>query len=305
MIPMEKVRALELAAAPDPSDNRRVEAASGLVIVEGTLYIVSDDQLYLAVFPEMGRKPGRVTPLLEGRLSSDQSKRKEEKPDLESLSPLEPFDRFTRGGLITVGSGSSEHRYHGAFAVFAEDGSIDDVVFLDARPLMADLRERIPGLNLEGTATTNDVLRVLQRGNFDGSFNAHLDLDLDLLRKQIARGGPLTPELIRGVKRHELGQMHGVRLCFSDADTLPDQRIVFSASAEPDEGGGDGTSLGSSIGVMSPEGEILELEPIDVHVKVEGLAVVEEDGAICAYMVTDEDDPDVPSDLWRVVLPWF
>ena len=304
MIPTEKVRALELAEPPEPSDNRRVEAASGLVIVDGTLYIVSDDQLYLAVFPDMGKEPGHVTPLLEGHLSDDQSKRKEEKPDLESLSPLEPFDRFEHGGLVTVGSGSSEHRYHGAFAAFAGDGSIDDVVFLDARPLMADLRGRIPGLNLEGTATSNDVLRVLQRGNFEGSFNAHLDLDLALLRKQIARGGPLTPELVRGVKRHELGQMQGVRLCFSDADTLPDQRIVFSASAEPDEGGDDGSSLGSSIGLMSPEGEILELEPIDVQVKVEGLAVVPEDGTISAYMVTDEDDPEVPSDLWRVILPW-
>lgn len=304
MITMEKVRALELAEPPEASDNKRVEAASGLVIVDGTLYIVSDDQLYMAVFPDMGRAPGHVTPLLQGHLSEDQSRRKEEKPDLESLSPLEPFDRFEQGGLFTLGSGSSEHRYHGAFAAFAEDGSIDDIVFLDARPLMADLRDRIPGLNLEGTATTNDVLRVLQRGNFKGSFNAHLDLDLELLRKQIVRGGPLTPDLLRGIKRHELGQMHGVRRCFSDADTLPDQRIVFSASAEPDEGGDDGSSLGSSIGVMSPEGEILELEPIDVHVKVEGLAVVPENGSISAYMVTDEDDPDIPSDLWRAGLPW-
>jgi len=304
MIPMERVRPLKLAEPAGPDDSRRVQAASGLVIVDQTLYVVSDDQLYLAVFPNMGRAEGRVISLLEGHLPQDDSQRKGDKPDLESLSPLGPFDRFSNGGLLTFGSGSSDKRVHGAFAAFAQDGTIADVVLLDVRPLLEVLHERIPGLNLEGTAVTKDVFRVLQRGNFDGSFNAHIDLDLERLCAQIAQGGSLTGDLVLDVHQHELGQMRGVRLCFSDADTLPDQRIVFSASAEPDEGGGDGSSLGSAVGLMSPEGEILHLEPTDVQVKVEGLAVVQAGGAIEAYMVTDEDDPDTPTDLWRLVLPW-
>lgn len=304
MIPMERVRALKLAEPAGPDDSRRVQAASGLVIVDGTLYVVSDDQLYLASFPNMGRDAGRVVPLLEGHLSKDTKERKEDKPDLESLSPLDAFDRFSNGGLVTVGSGSSDKRIHGAFAAFAGDGSIEEVVMLDARPLLEALHERLPGLNLEGTAVTGEVLRVLQRGNEEGSVNAHIDLDLSLLQDQISKGGPLTGDLILDIHEHELGQMRGVRLCFSDADTLPDQRIVFSASAEPDDGDGDGSSLGSSIGLMSPDGEVLELEPIDVQVKVEGLAVIVEEDSIQAYMVTDEDDPDIPTDLWRLQLPW-
>jgi hypothetical protein len=301
---MERVRPLKLAEPAGPDDSRRVQAASGLVIRDETLYVVSDDQLYLALFPNMGRDEGRVISLLEGHLSEDESQRKDDKPDLESLSPLEPFDRFSNGGLLTFGSGSSDKRVHGAFAAFAQDGTIADVVLLDVRPLLEVLHERIPGLNLEGTAVTKDVFRVLQRGNFDGSFNAHIDLGLERLCAQIAQGGPLTGDLVLDVHQHDLGQMRGVGLCFSDADTLPDQRIVFSASAEPDEGGGDGSSLGSAVGLMSPEGEILHLEPADVQVKVEGLAVVQAEGVIEAYMVTDEDDPEIPTDLWRLVLPW-
>lgn len=304
MIPMERVRPLELAAPAGPDDSTRVQAASGLVILEGTLYVVSDDQLYLAIFPNMGRDKGRVVPLLEGNLPHDQSQRKEGKPDLESLSPLAPFGRFDHGGLVTVGSGSSDRRVHGAFAAFAGDGSIDEVVVLDARPLLDALHERIPGLNLEGTAVTGDVLRVLQRGNEDGSFNAHIDLDLRVLQDQISRGGLLTEELIVDVRKHDLGQMRGVRLCFSDADTLSDQRIVFSASAEPDAGDADGGSLGSAVGLMSADGDVVELEPVDIQVKVEGLAVVQDGGSTEACMVTDEDDPNIPTDLWRLVLPW-
>jgi hypothetical protein len=304
MIPMERVRALELAEGAGSDNSRRVQAASGLVITGETLYVVSDDQLYLAIFPDMGRDPGRVVRLLEGHLSSDPKERKDDKPDLESLSPLPPFGRFPRGGLITLGSGSSKRRVHGAFAAFGEDGTIDEVVDLVAAPLLDELNERIPGLNLEGTAVSNDVFRVLQRGNSEGSVNAHIDLDLERLGEQVSKGGPLTGELLVDVQEHDLGQMRGVRLCFSDADTLPDQRIVFSASAEPDEGGGDGTSLGSAVGLMSAGGEILELEPVDVQVKVEGLAVVQMDDRIEAYMVTDEDDPHIPTDLWRLRLPW-
>jgi hypothetical protein len=304
MIPMERVRALELAEGAGSDNSRRVQAASGLVIVDDTLYVVSDDQLYLAIFPDMGRDRGRVVRLLEGHLSSDPKERKDDKPDLESLSPLAPFGRFPRGGLITLGSGSSERRVHGAFAAFGADGSIDEVVDIEAHPLLEALGERIPGLNLEGTAVSDGVFRVLQRGNSEGSINAHIDLDLERLGEQISDGGPLTEKLLVDIHEHDLGQMRGVRLCFSDADTLDDDRIVFSASAEPDEGGGDGASLGSAVGLMSVEGEILELEPVDVQVKVEGLAVVQTNDSIEAYMVTDEDDPDIPTDLWRLRLPW-
>lgn len=305
MIPVERVRALKLEERSGASQTNHVEAASGLAIVSGTVYVVTDDELYLAIFSDMARKPGRVVRVLSGELPHDYDERKKRKPDLESLSPLTAFDRFERGGLIALPSGSSEDRRRGAFAALDGDGSVAEVIELDVGPLLDRLHDEIPGLNLEGTAVTGDVFRVLQRGNEEDSFNAHIDLDLDGVCAAVADGAPLPAGLVVDIVRHDLGQIRGVDLCFSDADTLSDGRIAFSASAEPPREDGDGPQIGSAVGVMSAAGEVQALEPIDVQVKVEGLAVHREEDQVWAYMVTDEDSPDIPSDLCRCRLPWI
>ena len=304
MIPVERVRALKLAHKAGASQSEHVAAASGLAIVGDTVYVVADDELFLAVFPNMARDAGKATPILPGDLPHDYKERKERKPDLESLTELDPFDRFEHGGLVALASGSSEDRRRGAFIALDANGSLGEIVELDLGPLLDRLHDEIPGLNLEGTAVTGDVLRVLQRGNEDGSFNAHIDLDLAGLRDALATEGTLKGDLLVEVVKHELGQIRGVQLCFSDADTLPDGRIAFSASAEPPIEAGDGPQIGSAVGVMSPAGDVDDLQPIDIEVKVEGLAVAHEDDITWAYMVTDEDSPDIPSDLCRVKLPW-
>ena len=304
MIPVERVRALELEREAGATDTRRVEAASGLAVVEDTLYVVTDDELYVAIFRDMGAERGTVARMLPGELPRDYDDRKDEKPDLESLTPLPPFGRFAHGGLVAFGSGSSEDRCRGAFASFDPKGAIEEVVELQLGPLVEELQNRIEGLNLEGTAITGDVFRVLQRGNEEGSVNAHIDLDLAGLCRSIEEGAALSGDLVRDVREHDLVRIRGVDLCFSDADTLDDGRIVFSASAEPPEDGADGPSIGSAIGLMSSAGDIEQLEPIDIEIKVEGVAVRPEDGANAVYMVTDEDSPEVPSDLCRVELPW-
>ena len=304
MIPVERVRALKLAHRAGASQSSHVAAASGLAIVGETVYVVADDELFLAVFPDMARDPGKAIPILPGDLPHDYKERKERKPDLESLTELARFDRFEHGGLIALASGSSEDRRRGAFVALDAEGNPGEIVALDLGPLLDRLHDEIPGLNLEGTAVVGDVFRVLQRGNEDGSFNAHLDLDLDGLHRAVAAGGTLTDDLLLDVVKHELGQIRGVQLCFSDADTLADGRIAFSASAEPPIEAGDGPQIGSAVGVMSPAGAVEDLQPIDIEVKVEGLAVRQEDDITWAYMVTDEDSPDKPSDLCRVKLPW-
>ena len=304
MIPVERVRALKLDHKAGASQSNHVAAASGLAIVGDTVYVVADDELYLAVFPNMAREPGTTVRVLPGDLPHDYKERKEKKPDLESLTELDPFDRFEHGGLIALASGSSEDRRRGAFIALGADGSPGEIVKLDLGPLLDRLHDEIPGLNLEGTAVTGEAFRVLQRGNEDGSFNAHIDLDLAGLRRALAGDGTLKDDLVVDVVKHELGQIRGVQLCFSDADTLADGRIAFSASAEPPIEAGDGPQIGSAVGVMSLSGDVDELQPIDIEVKVEGLAARNEDNVTWAYMVTDEDSPDMPSDLCRVKLPW-
>ena len=303
MLPVEKVADLRLEHASGATETRGVEAASGLAIVGGRVYVIADDEAYLAVFGAMGSERGKTFPLLDVDIPTDDSQRKEHKPDLESLTPLSSFDRFAHGGILALGSGSGPGRHRGAFAVLTKDGDVDSVVQLDAGPLIEELAARIPKLNLEGTAVAADTLRVLQRGNDPEAFNAHIDLDLDALRDAIAANRPLGADLVTDIRQHGLGQLRGTTLCFSDADTLPDGRIVFSASAEAEGAGPDGQIGGSAVGVMSVEGEILSLQPIEVETKVEGLAALANDGVIHAYMVSDDDDPDNPSALLRTSIP--
>lgn len=303
MLPVRKETELRLARPQGATESPRIEAASGLAIVNEVVYVIADDEAYLAIFPEMGTQAGTTVDILDVDIPTDPSERKKHKPDLESLTPLRPFGRFTHGGIIALGSGSGEGRDLGAFAILESDGRVESAFQLDASPLMKELASQIPGLNLEGTAVTGGVLRVLQRGNDAGSYNAHIDLDRKGVLDAIAASRPLSGDLVVSTQKHDLGQIRGVKLCFSDADTLPDGRIVFSASAEADEDSIDGKVAGSAVGIMRPDGEIVTLEPIDLNKKVEGLAAVASRDGIHAYMVSDDDDPENPSALMRTTLP--
>ena len=303
MLPVSKVADLQLARPAGASDDRKVEAASGLAILDRIVYVIADDEVYLAVFRDMGSSEGETVRLLDVKVSRDRKERKKHKPDLESLTPLAAFGEHRNGGLFALGSGSAAERHWAAFASLDETGGIDSVLQMDAGPLMKELEERIPKLNLEGTAITGHSFRILQRGNDPEATNAHIDLDLKGLVKAIESGGPLSGQLIGDIKEHDLGQIRGTQLCFSDADTLPDGRIVFSASAESSGEGTDGQPMGTAIGAMTPSGEIIGLEPIELETKVEGLAAKIEDGEVACYMVTDNDDPDQPTALLRTVLP--
>lgn len=303
MLPVDVVAELLLEEPAGASGTQHVEAASGLALVGDTFYVVADDDTYLAIFRDMGRKNGVTQRILPDELSPDPSERKKNKPDLESLTFLAPFERFEHGGLITLGSGSGDERTRGVFASFGADQEIDEIVHLDAGPLMGHLAEQIPELNLEGTAVTGQYLRIFQRGNEPGSTNAHIDLDLQGLCRALADGKPLDASLLAGIREHDLGAVKGTKLCFSDADTVANGTIVFSASAETQGEGVDGRPLGSAVGVMTSEGEVIAFEPIDVETKVEGLAARAHDGHVEAFMVTDDDDPHAPTLLLRTVLP--
>ena len=303
MLPVSKVSDLQLARPAGAGHDRKVEAASGLAIVDGTVYVIADDEVYLAIFRDMGAAAGETLRLLDVEVSRDPEERKKHKPDLESLTPLPPFGDHPHGGLIALGSGSAAERHWAAFAAFDGEGDVSSVVQLDAGPLMHELDRRISKLNLEGTAITGDSFRILQRGNDPEAMNAHIDLDLRGVLDAIANGSALSGDLVGEIKEHELGQIRGTKLCFSDADTLEDGRIVFSASAESSGEGIDGEPMGTSIGIMSPDGEILALEPIELETKVEGLAAKMEEGTVAAYMVTDNDDPNQPTALLRTVVP--
>lgn len=303
MLSVEKVADLKLTQPEGATETRQIEAASGLAIIDDIVYVIADDEAYIASFRAMGRELGTTVDMVDVDIPTDPSERKKHKPDLESLTPLKPFASFAAGGIIALGSGSGPGRDMGAFAILSEDGEVTSAIQLDAGPLMAELDRRIPKLNLEGTAATEDVMRVLQRGNEPEAYNAHIDLDLVGLKRAIAGPRVVGPDLIVDIKKHDLGFLRGTKLCFSDADTLPDGRIVFSASAETSASGPDGAIAGSAVGIMHPGGEIEMLEPIELDTKVEGLAARIAGDGLEAYMVSDNDDPANPSSLMKTRLP--
>jgi len=298
------VRTLVLEPDGPDSERRNVQAASGLALRGDTLYLVGDDRLHMAVFPGLGREPGTTVRVLPGHLPDDPKERKEQKPDLESLTPLDAFGPFLSGGLIALGSGSKSPQHRGVFVPYADGDALADPIVLEMTPLVDALNERFHKVNLEGTAVAGGRLRLFQRGNKKGSVNAHADLDLAKLCEAVTTTRVLTGDLICDVVEHDLGQIRGTKLCFSDADTLADGRVVFVASAEDDETSQDGRPIGSALGLMSEEGEVRELDPVDAETKIEGLAVRSAGGGVDAFVVADDDDPHEPTRLMRMTVPW-
>jgi hypothetical protein len=299
MIPVKKLRELTLDHSGGDEQSKHISAASALLLVDETIFVVADDERQLGIFRDEARTPGRLLQILEPT-SADPDESKERKADLESLCFIPPSERAPHGGLLALGSGSEENRQRGAFVELGDDGEPSERSEIDLGPLYTFLRRQIPELNVEGAAVTGRRLHLLQRGNNGDGRNARIELDLDRVHDCLQRG-ELQSDAFVGVTFYELGRLHGVDLCFSDVSPLEDGRIVFSCSAEDSEGSGDGTTVGSALGVMTPAGEVSTIEPIDIDVKLEGMTAHAHGDRIRALLVTDADDPSTPSPLLEAI----
>ena len=72
---------------------------------------------------------------------------------------------------------------------------------------------------------------------------------------------------LANVRSYELGDIDGVELTFSDATPIAEQLLVFTASAEAE----DGRICGSVVGTLEPDGTVERLRTIDRKWKVEGV----------------------------------
>lgn len=302
MIALHRVRPLLTEGPAEPGRPTHVSAASGAVHHDGVLYVVADDELSLAAFPD-GSGKGRWHPLLAGELPLDPELRKAVKADFETLSFVPRSPEFPNGALLALGSGSHPRRRWGSLLAFGDGRSdLQRPHRVDLNPLYEALRATIPTLNVEGAVFTADKVLLLQRGTAGASENAIIHLDHAGVLHALEKGTPLTGTLLQRVTEVRLPELHGVQLGFTDGQLLPDGRIVFSAVAEDTRDAYvDGPCTGSAIGLLSVDGKVHAVEEVTPKLKIEGLCLVEDR----LWCVTDVDDPVAPAELYQAPLPTF
>jgi hypothetical protein len=104
------------------------------------------------------------------------------------------------------------------------------------------------------------------------------------------------PPAVGNIRTYDLGNLGHVRLTFSDAEQLVEERVLFSASAEDPE---SGKVKGSVLGIIEADGSARwthlsdeQGRPFDS--KIEGLTL-DADDPRKVYFVVDDDDEDTPS----------
>ena len=297
---LRKLRDLEVEEPSAAGRPAHLSAASGVVRRGEFVYVIGDDELHLGVFRLSSSEPGRLQRVLGGDLPDEHGKRSGRKPDLEALTLLPPFEAHPYGALLGLGSGSAPERDRGFVCALAADGSIagkpDE---LDLGPLYRLLREHVAELNVEGAATMGERLWLLNRGTKRDGSNLVAELSLGQLMRSLRDDLCLDAKELENVRAYDLGGIDGVELTFSDATPIADQLLVFTASAEAD----DGRIRGSVVGTLGLDGSVRRLRTIDRRWKVEGVHAAVDTGVLDFTFVCDQDDPGAPAPLLSAAMP--
>jgi len=304
-LPPLELRTLRELSLAEPSAEGRpahVASASGVVRRGDFAYVIGDDELFLAVFKfSAADQPGELRRALEGELPADDAERAGVKPDLEVLTVVPPFGGHPYGALLGLGSGSGSGRDRGFVWAFESDGSLrGEARAVDLAPLYERLSERIPTLNIEGAAVLGDRLWLLQRGGGEPEAGGIVaELSLAQVMESLQGDLRIDAEELADLRAYDLGTLDGVALTFSDATPVADELVVFTASAEAE----DGKIRGSVVGTIDREGEVQRLRTIDRRYKVEGVHATIDTGVVDFLFVCDQDDPDTPSPLLSASMP--
>ncbi|OCP06317.1 MULTISPECIES: hypothetical protein [unclassified Ensifer] len=297
MIKLDKLRDLDI----DASHSRRsyVSAASGLVCLDAGLCVIADDDLHLGVFPVDNSGPGHLVRLFEGVLPASSAGRKSKKPDLEALTVIPPCAGFSFGALLAIGSGSRPNRKRGALLGLDRSGALAvPPKSVDLSFLFDPIEGEFAQLNIEGAVVTRGELRLFQRANRRQNDSAIIRYSLasvlDALEKdQSERVVPIA------IQHVDLGAVRGVPLGFTDAASLPNGNMIFSAVAEStDDAYLDGPCLGAGIGIIGDGGNLLSFDFLAIPHKIEGIHASQRGDLLDLLLVTDADNADVPAGLF-------
>jgi hypothetical protein len=280
-----------------------VSAASGLVRVENTLYVVADDELHLGVFSAQGMEPGEVVRILDGELPIEHKDRKRVKPDFEALVVLPPFGPHYGGALLALGSGSKPQRHRCVVLPLDTHRHLTRArTIVDIEAIYATIAEEIGELNIEGATVCGNRMLLFQRGNKGAGINAVITFDLHEFCSQLL--APVTsPTRVLDVSRYDLGSVRGVPFGFSDATALSDGTVIFAAIAEDTmDSYADGRCAGAAIGSIDPSGHLTKFTPVAGPAKVEGIHAEECGDTVELLLVTDADDANIPATLYAATL---
>jgi len=264
----------------------RLSATSAVVCHGQSLWVLADDALVLQRYSLSGDWQTELT-LLSGELPSDAKLRKRLKPDFEALLSL-PGER-----LLALGSGSTKGRCRGCLV---EAGNVR---IIDLSPLYQALAEHFQDLNIEGSVIYREQLLLAQRGNGRGRENALILLDLPQALRDL-QDGQLNAAALRKIVPLQLPELEGLPLSLTDLRVAPGGALYFTATAEATESSYlDGACLGSVLGRLDEQLNIIELNRLAPVVKIEGLAF-QDDGRL--LLVADADDPAIASPLYALDL---
>ncbi|RVP11825.1 hypothetical protein CN085_24075 [Sinorhizobium meliloti] len=303
MIALKKIRDLDIVSGASNTRPLHLSAASGLVCLDAIMYVVADDELHLGAFPTGDCRPGHLIRICEGALPDAKAERKRRKPDFEALTLIPPNKELPHGALLAVGSGSRPNRRAGVRADLDEHGFVSgECRKVDLSLLLDPLEQEFPETNIEGAVVVGQELRLFQRGNKRHTDNAIIRYPLEPVLDAVisGRGNPIAPS---SIARLDLGSIQGVPYCFTDATALPNGDMIFSAVAEDTEDAyRDGACLGAAIGIIDDSGRLLSVDQLERPYKVEGIHARLVGDRVDLLLVTDADNPDIPSTLFSATI---
>ena len=302
---LRNLRDLDLDETLWEGRHAHVASASGVVRRGDFVYVIGDELLDIAVFRMSSQEPGELRKVLAGDLPSDDDERKSEKPDLESLAALPPFEGAPNGALFGLGSGSGPGRDRGFTWAFATDGGLEgEAREVDLAPLYDMLRRDVPELNIEGACVMGERFWLLHRGNDEDSRSVIAELSLPDVMGSLTGDLRVDAHELAAIREYDLGELDGVELTFSDATAVASDLLVFTASAEAQgHDGPDGEIRGSVVGTIDLDGHVTRLRTIDRRYKVEGVDARLDAGVVDFLFVCDQDDEDAASPLLSATMP--
>ena len=198
MIALAKIRELDISSATSGDRPSHISAASGLVCVGSTFYVIADDELHLGVFSAITPEPGRLIRLFDGVLSDDKVERKRRKPDLEALTVVPPFLKFPHGALLAFGSGSRPNRRRGALFGLDAKGSVCGAPQeLDLSPILGPLDSAFAELNIEGPLLSTKNCACFSAATNGKPTTPSFAIRFHWLSIPCRRGTPISSSLMR------------------------------------------------------------------------------------------------------------